>query len=217
MHGFDHRAVMASRAGSLRPDLDATHAAAITTSPEIRPVSRPTRKDHDVSVPRRRSVLTSLALTCALMFVASSPVFAHTAWFTIWATGIDIWTGVTNHYDNAPQCGVNCSYDYMMPMNAEVHQSVAGDFIWEYLDLPAGNVFDGTNAFKGTMYVVGNQQIATSGAYYCTSVTQAAAFNLEALDNGASSGYWTMDSGGGSISCYGTYPAAADRQVVTAQ
>ena len=164
---------------------------------------------------RRASALVTLAAAVGLLLLGSSLALAHTAFFTIWGTGIYIWTGQTDHYNN-DFCGPNCPYDYMIPMNAQVYQSGTGDFTWTYLDLPAGNEFT-NGAFKGDMYLVGySGQIATSGAYFCTRVTQAVAYNLEAVLNGGPTGYWQQDSGGGSSSCYLTYGPVQDKQAVQA-
>jgi len=127
-----------------------------------------------------------------------------------------MWTGQVNHYDSDPYCGVQCAYDDMIPTNAEVHQSVLGDFVWMHLDLPAGNVFQGGDAYKGQMYLIGGHgELTRSGALFCVSITRSGGYNIEAIDNTGPQGYWEQDSGGG-YSCYSAY-TAVDKQAVTAQ
>lgn len=126
-----------------------------------------------------------------------------------------MWTGPVNHYDADPYCGVSCPYDYMIPLNAEVHQSVVGDFVWMYLDIPTGNVFNVADAYKGQMYLNGaHGELARSGALFCVSVTRSGGYNIEAIANTGTQGFWEQDSGGGS-SCASAYQAV-DKQAVTA-
>jgi hypothetical protein len=166
---------------------------------------------NNLKVPR----LLIPAVVAALMVLCAGVGLAHAAGFTIWGIGYDMWTGQINHYNHDPYCGYQCPYDYMLPTNAEVHQSAPGDFVWMYLDMPAGNVFQGGDAYKGDMYLIGGHgELTRSGALHCTSVTVSGGFYLDAVINGGSQGYWEQDNGGGPA-CYSAY-LTTDKQAVTA-
>lgn len=151
----------------------------------------------------------------ALAIVSGGAAEAHSASFNIWAYGIRIWSGPTNHYNNQ---FFFLPYDYMMRMNVEVIQHSPGSFYWTAFEVGPGNEFTGP-AWHGDMAIIGpsGQRLFASGGFFCSRVTQQLTmYPAYPPYNPGYGGYWEQWSGSGDASCYGSY-ITYDYQFVNAQ